>query len=414
MAKLEASLKTEYVMSLRAENDATGRNETAPVKIRFRHGKNSAFYRATRERADAYFERTGKGRFADWTIWTKAAAYLSLTIVSYALILSGRFGPLAMLALANVYGIASLLLAINLGHDGAHAALARRAWINNIALYGSFMLIGADPYLWRMRHVRSHHVFPNVNGCDIDIDSNLFLRLSPNHKKRWYQRYQHLYAPIVFWIVDIHTVFIQDVHYLFKRELANMVDISHPPSAYIGFLACKAAFLAIVFFIPVLVLPIPWWEVLTGALLMSFVSSCAFVYLLIGTHFAEQTQFPETDANGVIEHDWATHAMLTSLDWNPDSRFAHAIAGGSNAHAAHHLFPNVSHVHYRELTRIIVGAATEFSIPYNHTTFPRMIGSHFRFLKRMGTAEARAPAPAMLATPATVLRALPSPMSPAA
>jgi hypothetical protein len=43
-----------------------------------------------------------------------------------------------------------------------------------------------------------------------------------------------------------------------------------------------------------------------------------------------------------------------------------------------------------------------------------MIGSHFRFLKRMGTAEARAPAPAMLATPATVLRALPSPMSPAA
>ena len=65
---------------------------------------------------------------------------------------------------------------------------------------------------------------------------------------------------------------------------------------------CKCAFLGIVFIIPALLLPVPWWEVAAGALLMSFVSSCAFVYLLIGTHFAEQTLFPETDEQGVIEH----------------------------------------------------------------------------------------------------------------
>jgi linoleoyl-CoA desaturase len=355
------------------------------ARIRFRQGKSSAFYCEVRARAQAYFERTGKSRFADWTIYAKAATYLALTLGAYAMILSGNFGPWTMLALANVYGIASLLLAINLGHDGAHAALARSPWINQVALYGSFTLIGADPYLWQMRHVRSHHVFPNVNGCDIDIDSNLLLRLSPNHPKRWYQRYQHLYAPFVFWIVDIHTVFIQDVHYLFKRKLANMVDIRHPPGAYAGFVACKAAFIGIVFAIPALVLPIPWWEVLIGALLMSFVSSCAFVYLLIGTHFAEETLFPETGEDGVIEHDWATHAMLTSLDWSPYSRIAHAIAGGSNAHAAHHLFPNVSHAHYRDLTRIIAETAEEFGMPHNVTTLPRMVRSHFRFLKRMGT-----------------------------
>lgn len=358
-----------------------------PAKIRFRHGKNGDFYRTTRARVQAHFDTTGKSRFADWTIWSKGAAYLAMAAGSYGLILTGHFGPWTMLALANVYGIASLLLAVNIGHDGAHASLARSAWINQAALYGSFMLIGADPYLWQMRHVRSHHVFPNVNGCDIDIDSNLLLRLSPNHPKRWYQRYQHIYAPFVFWLVDIHTVFIQDVHYLFKRKLANMVDIRHPPSAYVSFVACKAAFLAIVFVIPVLVLAKPWWQILTGALLMSFVSSCAFVYLLIGTHFSEQTSFPETDDQGLIEHDWATHAMLTSLDWSPYSRFANMIAGGSNAHAAHHLFPNVSHARYRELTPIIAATAREFGMPHNVTNFPRMIGSHFRFLKKMGTAE---------------------------
>ena len=339
-----------------------------------------------RRRVQDYFARTGKSRYADSLVWAKGGAYLFIALLAYALILFGGYGPWGMLALANVYGIAALLLAINVGHDGAHAALSRHKWINDTILYASFMMIGADPYLWQLRHVRSHHVFPNVNGSDIDIDSNVFLRLSPNHEKRWYQRYQHLYAPFVFWLVDIHTVFIQDIQYLFKRELANMVDIKHPPSAYVGFVACKLAFLSIVFFIPALLLPLPWWEVLIGALLMSFVSSCLFVYLLIGTHFSEETAFPETDLSGQLEHDWATHAMLTSLDWNPYSRFAHAIAGGSNAHAAHHLFPNVSHTHYREITRIIAKVAAELDVPHHVTTFPRMIRSHFRFLKAMGRA----------------------------
>jgi linoleoyl-CoA desaturase len=356
-------------------------------RIRFRHGRGGDFYVTLREQVEDYFRQTGESRYDDWTIWAKAAAYLSLAIASWLLIVSGRFNAWTMLAFANVYGIASLLLAVNAGHDGAHAALSRRAWINSAVLYASFMLIGADPYLWRMRHVRSHHVFPNVNGCDIDIDSNLLLRLSPNHPKRWYQRYQHLYAPIVFWVVDIHTVFIQDLHYLFKRQLANMTGIRHPASAYVSFVACKIAFLAIVFVIPVLLLPIPWWQVLIGSLLMSFVSSCAFVYLLIGTHFAEQTSFPETDPDGVIEGDWATHAMITSLDWNPGSRVAHAIAGGSNAHAAHHLFPNLSHRHYRELTHIIAATAAEFGVPYHVTSFHRMIASHFRFLRKVGRSE---------------------------
>src|SRR5258706_3046436 len=317
--------------------------DASATRIRFKHGKGGAFYQAARLQVQDYFTRTGKSRFADTRVWAKGGIYFSIALGAYALILFGAFGPWSMIALANVYGVAALLLAINLGHDGAHAAVSRLKWVNQVVLYVSFMLIGADPYLWQLRHVRSHHVFPNVNGSDIDIDSNIFLRLSPNHRKRWYQRYQHLYAPFVFWLVDIHTVFIQDAHYLFKRELANMVDIRHPPSAYIGFVACKAAFIAIVFAIPAYILPIAWWQVLIGALLMSFVSSCLFVYLLIGTHSAEEPAFHETDENGGLSPDWATHAMLTPLDWDPDNRIAHAIDGGANAQAAHHLFPTVSH-----------------------------------------------------------------------
>jgi linoleoyl-CoA desaturase len=75
--------------------------------------------------------------------------------------------------------------------------------------------------------------------------------------------------------------------------------------------------------------------------------------------------------------------MVTSLDWSPYSAIATFVAGGANAHAAHHLFPNVSHAHYGAITRIIAETAVEFGVPHNVSTLPRMVRSHFRFLRRM-------------------------------
>jgi linoleoyl-CoA desaturase len=245
-------------------------------------------------------------------------------------------------------------------------------------------LIGVDPHLWQLRHAKSHHIFPNVNGCDIDIDSNLFIRLSPNHPRRWYQRYQHIYAPFLYAIVGFQSATVQDVQYLFKKELANLKDIAHPRSFYFWFAARKAIWVAIMFAIPILVLPFPWWQVILGAFIANAVASFVFVALLIGTHFAEEAAFPEPRADGSFEHDFATHALITSLDWNPQSRIAQLVAGGANAHAAHHLFPHMSHAHYVPVSRIIEETAREYAIPYNRTTFFGLVRSHLRFLRKMG------------------------------
>jgi hypothetical protein len=164
-----------------------------------------------------------------------------------------------MLALGNLYGIASLLLAVNVGHDGAHASLARQAWINHVALYGSFMLIGADPYLWRMRHVRSHHVFPNVNGCDIDIDSNLF-EFRPIETL---VSAINISMPPSFSGSDIHGVH-PDIHYRSNASWrtwwisasAQRLYRSSPANAPSRHRFWDSA----------LLLPRPWWEVAAGAL----------------------------------------------------------------------------------------------------------------------------------------------------
>ncbi len=352
-------------------------------KIKFRAG-NRGFYRVLKQRVNAYFDESGRSHSADWRLWVKGVGFAMLAAISYAAILWDGTAAWQKLALANLYGLSVLFVAVNVAHDAAHDALTQRPALNRVAQTLIFMLLGADAYLWRLRHVKSHHTFPNVNGCDIDIDNTTFLRLSPNQPWRPYHRWQHLYAPVIFWLADVHTVFWQDFVYLRKDRLANMTNIRHPAYAYLLFVAGKLGYLGIVLVVPLVVLPLPWWQVVGGVLMMTFVSSVAFVLLLIGTHFAEETLFPEYDAHGYIAHDWAVHALLTSIDWSPTSVFATLLAGGANAHAAHHLFPTVSHVHYAALTPIVERTAAEFGIRYNKTTLGQLVASHFRFLKRMG------------------------------
>src|SRR5205814_1826400 len=133
------------------------------------------------------------------------------------------------------------LLAINIGHDAAHHVLTRRPALDDLIQALSFTLLGVNAYLWRLRHTRSHHVFPNVNGCDIDIDDNHFVRLSPNQPWRPHFRFQHLYAPLAYVFVALHTVLWQDFVYLFKKRLANMTDLKHPPHEYAVFFLSKLA-----------------------------------------------------------------------------------------------------------------------------------------------------------------------------
>jgi linoleoyl-CoA desaturase len=72
------------------------------------------------------------------------------------------------------------------------------------------------------------------------------------------------------------------------------------------------------------------------------------------------------------------------MDYCPTSRVANALLGGFNCHAAHHLFPEVSHVHYVAISKIIKETAGELGLRYHELPYLAMIRSHFRFLKWMG------------------------------
>jgi linoleoyl-CoA desaturase len=81
---------------------------------------------------------------------------------------------------------------------------------------------------------------------------------------------------------------------------------------------------------------------------------------------------------------WPKLQMCTSVDYNADSVFFNWTLGGFNAHALHHLLPNISHVHYLNLLPIFRAVAHKHGITYMEMPYAESLAAHFRFLKAMG------------------------------
>ncbi len=61
------------------------------------------------------------------------------------------------------------------------------------------------------------------------------------------------------------------------------------------------------------------------------------------------------------------------------------LIGGLNYQIEHHLLPNVCHVHYKELSKIVADTAEEYGMPYNtKSSFASAIWSHTKMLRQLG------------------------------
>lgn len=276
--------------------------------MRFRREPDNGFWPTLRAAVDAEVRSPGRSPFAPPSLWAKAAFYLTIAGAGYAALVVGQSFAGTMAAYA-AFNLAALLLVLNLAHDAAHDALTPNRAFNQAVTEALFGLIGIDGYLWRMRHTRSHHVFPNINGCDADIDHNPLLRLSPNHPWCPRHRWQHLYAVLVYMTVHLHAVLVQDTIYILQKSLANLRNIRHTPQRYAGFVAMKLTYAGVVLGVPIACSSLPWAHVLGAYVLATVITSLFFVMVLIGTHFAHGNAFPQPDAEGRIGSSFVEHVF---------------------------------------------------------------------------------------------------------
>lgn len=355
--------------------------------VKFINVQRSSFFATVRKRVDAYFTEQDLSPNANGAMWTKAVFFLVGYGVLYGLILSNQFGAWTMLGMAMLLGAFGAFIGFNVAHDAVHGAFSRHSWVNRLLGY-SFYLLGASPYVWRIMHNVVHHTYTNIPGHDEDIEiAPGLIRLDPADESRPWQRYQHLYAFPLYGLTSLSWIFRKDFVKLFKEKIGQHDNSSHAQREYVKLFATKAAYYALFLLIPMGVLDLAWWQVLIGFVIMHIVEGLVLGLVFQLAHVVEGTSFPVPTPGGSIEEAWAVHQMQTTANFAPRSAVAAFFCGGLNRQIEHHLFPKVCHIHYPAITAIVRRTAEEHNLPYLESpTFLSALRSHYRFLKRMGTA----------------------------
>jgi linoleoyl-CoA desaturase len=353
-------------------------------KIKFHAGSSSAFFISLDRDVRKLLSSTNLLSKAKKLLWIKTVFYVLLHLSSYLILFLITHTGLISLILNYIFiGLSGLLLAFNVSHDACHDAYSKNKAVNYWLYHLSFNMQGTSAYLWKIRHNASHHVFPNVDGCDADIDDNPIIRLSPQHPLRKYQRYQHFYSFFVYCFYTLHWFLFKDVLYLFKKKVGNLKNKKHSLKTWALFFFWKIVYLFVLLVLPILK-GYQSSDILLSFFIMHVINSLFFIHFLIFTHLCMETQFPKTDESGYLPYDYYVHQLATSLDYFPTSKIYNWFLGGFNAHAAHHLYPKLPHTTYPEISAIIEQKAKEFNIRYNKLSLFSAIKSHYKYLKIMG------------------------------
>jgi linoleoyl-CoA desaturase len=149
----------------------------------------------------------------------------------------------------------------------------------------------------------------------------------------------------------------------------------------------KVFYFSVILVLPMLLTATPWWHTLLFFVMMQLVAGLILACIFQPAHVMPSSDYPVPSESGYVENSWAVHQMYTSCNFATGSRWFSWFVGGLNFQIEHHLFPNICHVHYKEVARIVEDAAREFNLPYiSHPTFFRALREHGKMLKILGAA----------------------------
>jgi linoleoyl-CoA desaturase len=352
--------------------------------IQFASQKDRSFFVTLRKRVDEYFQSTGQSRHANGAMIFKIIVLFSVLWGAYFSLLLLPLPGWAMLTLACLIGFTSALIGLNVCHDAIHGSLFKSdKWNKFFGL--TFNLVGANMYVWSITHNQMHHTYTNIPEADEDLNAAPGVRTSPILKRRWIHRFQHIYAFLFYGLATISWVFVKDYRKMFQEKLGTKGRAKHPMIEYVTLFAFKLVYYAIFVVTPAIVLDVSWGWFIGGFLLSHWVEGITLALIFQLAHIVEGPQFPLPDADGKVEDNWAVHQLRTTANFSRKSYVAFWLCGGLNFQVEHHLFPNICHIHFRDISLIVKNTAEEFGFPYfENRTFIGAIGSHIRMLKAYG------------------------------
>lgn len=283
--------------------------------------------------------------------------------------------------------IEKVLLGVNIAfigfcvmHDGSHGSFAKNKKLNAFAAKSIDVIGGVSSFLWKVKHVIIHHTFPNTTYDD-DIGSGILIRMSKNQPVKTWHRFQHIYALPAYGLLQFFWVFFTDWKEYTVKKIKDFKIKKIKPKDHIYFWIGKSLHLFLFFGLPCM-LGNSFKDVFWQYVIISV--SCGVITAIVFqlAHVVESSTFQENTENP--QRGFMEHQLYETANFYPKNRIVRSVVstlvGGLDHQIEHHLFPNISHIHYAKISPIVKAAALQFGYPYNEYTLSGAVTSHFKHL----------------------------------
>ncbi len=355
--------------------------------VKFNKTDRPEFFKVLHNRVNQYFKDNQLSKYANFNMKFKTLFMLCLYTIPLLLMLTGvvsSLWPIILLWAIMGFGMAGIGLSIM--HDANHGSYSDDEIVNKILGF-ALNYIGGFHINWIIQHNVLHHSYTNIHGFDEDIDKGV-MRFSPNQERKSYFRFQAFYAPFLYGLMTIYWLLIKDFQLLFRYNKKNLLEGQGLTfkKALFQIVFNKIWYILLTLVLPLLLIDLPWWQTLLGFFLMQLICGLILAFVFQPAHVLENVNFYKPDKNGCVENNWAIHQLQTTSNFASSSVFLSWFIGGLNYQIEHHLFPNICHVHYKQISSIVKATAAEFDIPYHQQkSFFSAIKSHFVLLHNLGT-----------------------------
>lgn len=358
--------------------------------VKFAPKNKDGFFDTLKERIDSYFKENNLDMVGDSSMKWKSVAMLAIYLVPFAFVLSGYasmnlwifYGTWVLMGIGMV-GIGCAVM-----HDSNHDSYSNNKTINK-NMGKLIMLVGGYDINWRIQHNILHHTYTNIDGLDQDIDAGIFLRFSTTQKRYGFHKFQHWYAWLLYGMMTLLWSTSKDFQQL--KEY-NQLGLLRKEKMTYRYALTRLLIYKILYYIITLGLPLmfsgaAWYHVVIAYLAMHYVAGLSLSCIFQLAHVMGDCEFPKPTEERKIENSWAIHQLLNTANFSPNSAFLNWFIGGLNRQIEHHLFPYISHIHYKNIAPIVKATALEFNIPYyEQKTFFSALVEHGRLLKSLGKA----------------------------
>ena len=356
------------------------------TNLNFSRVDTAKFFRTLNTRVNEYFKDNEIARTGNWKLHVKTVIMFSIYLTPYFLMLTLHLPGWLQLIFTVIMGVGMAGVGMNVMHDANHGSYSSKKWVNKV-MGGSMYILAGNVYNWQVQHNVLHHTYTNIHGHDEDLEAGRILRFSQHSKWHRLHKFQHLYSLFFYGLLTFNWVlttdFFQTKRYL-KRKL-SYGKLPKPATQWSILVITKLIYLALWILIPILFFNIVWWKILIGFFIMHYVAGLILSLVFQLAHVVEDTDIFLPDESGTMKNTWAIHQLFTTVNFSTNNRIVNWYTGGLNHQVEHHIFPNISHIHYTNISKIVKSTTKEFNLPYKeYKTTRRAIIAHFRHLKEMG------------------------------